>query len=64
MKMRQKKRVRVLAFNLFNAAVTTAVVHFSEAPGEIAPLVLIGLNMFTKFVNNKYFNDVGVELPR
>ena len=60
--LRQKKYVRVLAWNIFNAGITAVIAFFTETPKEFTPMILIGLNMITKYVNTALFNDLGKEV--
>jgi hypothetical protein len=59
-KLRAKKWFRVLTWNIFNAVLTAVIAFFTETPKEFTPIILIALNFITKYVNNTYFNDLGV----
>jgi hypothetical protein len=44
-----------MCWNIFNALITGAIAYFTEIPAEWAAFVLMALNMFTKYINAKYF---------
>lgn len=59
--LRQNKDVRVFAWTVFNAVVTFGITLLTGS--EYAVFVLPILNIVTKYINTKYFNDLGV-LPQ
>lgn len=55
---RQNKDFRVFVWQVFNAVITFAITYITGS--EYAVFVLPVLNFITKYVNTKYFGDVGV----
>lgn len=56
--LRQNKDVRVFARTVLNAVITLAISYITDSP--YAVLLVPVLNQITKYINTKYFNDIGV----
>ena len=63
-KVRQIKAFRVFVWNTFNGIITLLTTLLLMQTDDrwigIAPIIMSGLSFLTKFINNKYFNDLGV----
>lgn len=61
--LRQNKAVRVFIRQTFNGFVTLLIAYLGDMQGEYAvllPIIYAVINAWTKWVNTKYFNDLGV----
>jgi hypothetical protein len=56
------KAFRVFAWNTFNGIITLIssllLMQVNPTLVALAPIIMSGLNMFTKYINKKYFNDL------
>lgn len=63
-KLRASKDFRVFVRTVFNAGIAYVWTLLSGLTGEAAILVagfaIPFLNLLTKYINNKWFNDIGV----
>lgn len=59
--LRQNKDVRVFVFNTFNALITLLVTYVTGS--EYSILLVPVINFVTKYINTKYFGDIGVSTP-
>ena len=46
---------------MFNALMTAWLTYLSWSPMEFAPFYLVIINQITKYINTKYFGDLGVK---
>jgi len=57
----QNKDLRILCFTCFNALVSFVwTMLLAPEYTQYSPFLVPFLNMITKYINNKFFNDVGV----
>lgn len=50
-----------MCWNIANAILTWLVAYFTDLPTQYAPIILIALNMITKYINSTYFDDLWVQ---
>ncbi len=60
----QYKPFRVFIWNVFNGAITLVTTRYVAQTNPnlvaIAPLVMASLTLITKWINNRFFNDLWV----
>lgn len=61
--LRQNKATRVFIRQTFNGFVTLLIAYLGEIQGDYVmflPVVYALINSITKYINKKYFHDIGV----
>jgi len=60
--LRQKKDFRVFVFTVFNALIAYVVAELALPNyAQFSLFAIPFLNMLSKWINNKYFGDIGVD---
>jgi hypothetical protein len=64
--LRQRKDFRVFCFTTFNALISFVLTYLASTQIDprliaIAPFLVAFLNVLTKYINEKYFGDLGVK---